>query len=156
MHRFVVLLLALSSIPNVVLAAEPPKLSLLIVDGMNNHDWPRATKILKEILEGSGQFKVEVSTSPSADASKEAWDKWRPDFHEVRRGAEQLQRRPHGQGHPLAQGSREGPGGLRARRRRAGHLPFGQQLLSQLARLQRDDRPGLAGQELRPEPDRQS
>ena len=30
----------------------PPRISLLIVDGMNNHDWPRATRILKEILEG--------------------------------------------------------------------------------------------------------
>ena len=27
------------------------RIRLLIVDGKNNHDWPRATKILKEILE---------------------------------------------------------------------------------------------------------
>ncbi|MGD0899507.1 MAG: ThuA domain-containing protein [Thermoguttaceae bacterium] len=57
-----------------------PRLKLLIVDGMNNHDWPRATKILKEILQGSGRFTVEVSTSPTADASKDAWERWRPDF----------------------------------------------------------------------------
>jgi hypothetical protein len=32
------------------IAAEPqPKLSLLIVDGMNNHDWPR--KVEKALLE---------------------------------------------------------------------------------------------------------
>lgn len=58
----------------------PPKLSLLIVDGMNNHDWPRATRILKEILETSGRFTVDVSTSPPADAPGEAWDRWRPAF----------------------------------------------------------------------------
>src|SRR5205085_151308 len=27
-----------------------PKIRTLIVDGANNHDWPRATKVLKEIL----------------------------------------------------------------------------------------------------------
>jgi len=61
-------------------AAPPPKLSLLIVDGMNNHDWPRATRILKETLANSGRFRVEVSTSPTAGAPKDAWDKWRPEF----------------------------------------------------------------------------
>ncbi len=58
----------------------PPRLSLLIVDGMNNHDWPRATRILKGVLESSGRFTVDVSTSPTADASAEAWDRWRPNF----------------------------------------------------------------------------
>ena len=61
-------------------AAPPSKLSLLIVDGMNNHDWPRATGILKEILENSGFFSVEVSTSPGADASEEPWNRWEPEF----------------------------------------------------------------------------
>jgi hypothetical protein len=46
------LLLALIAAP--ALAAEPaPRLSVLIVDGVNNHDWPRATRILKGILEMS-------------------------------------------------------------------------------------------------------
>ena len=61
-------------------AEQLPKLSVLIVDGMNNHDWPRATRLLKEILESSGRFTVDVSTSPAADASPEAWDRWRPQF----------------------------------------------------------------------------
>jgi len=61
-------------------ATPPPTLSLLIVDGMNNHDWPRATKIFREILGSSGRFTVDVSTSPPADASNEAWDQWRPEF----------------------------------------------------------------------------
>jgi uncharacterized protein len=57
------------------------KISVLIVDGMNNHDWQRGTKLLKAILENSGLFTVEVSTSPtSKNASPEEWAKWRPDF----------------------------------------------------------------------------
>jgi type 1 glutamine amidotransferase len=58
----------------------PAKLSVLIVDGMNNHDWPRATHILKQILQDSGRFTVDVSTSPQAAAPKEQWHAWRPDF----------------------------------------------------------------------------
>ena len=51
---------------------------------MNNHDWPRATKILREILEDSGLFAVDVSTSPPANALKEARDQWRPQFAKYR------------------------------------------------------------------------
>jgi len=61
-------------------SAPSPKHSLLIVDGKNNHDWPRATRILSGFLERSGRFRVDVSTSPAADASKEAWDRWQPDL----------------------------------------------------------------------------
>jgi uncharacterized protein len=59
-------------------AAEP--IPLLIVDGQNNHDGPRATKILKEILEKDRRFHVDVSTTPPAKAQAADWDKWRPDF----------------------------------------------------------------------------
>jgi uncharacterized protein len=64
-------------------SAEKPRqdcIHLLLVDGQNNHDWPRATRILTQILESSGRFRVEVSTTPAANATKEAWDRWRPDF----------------------------------------------------------------------------
>ena len=63
--------------------AEEPRqdrIHLLIVDGINNHDWPRATSILKAFLEGSGRFTVDVSTSPPANASRDAWGQWRPNF----------------------------------------------------------------------------
>ena len=53
---------------------------VLVVDGQNNHDWPRATVILKRILEDSGRFSVEVSTTPPRDAPPDAWAAWRPDF----------------------------------------------------------------------------
>jgi type 1 glutamine amidotransferase len=42
--------------------AEP--LKVLIVDGQNNHDWKSTTPLLKQALEESGLFAVEVATSP--------------------------------------------------------------------------------------------
>lgn len=76
----VCLLLALAATPSLAEEEPSPRLSVLIVDGMNNHDWPRATRILKGVLESSGRFTVDVSTSPTADAPQEAWDRWRPQF----------------------------------------------------------------------------
>lgn len=61
-------------------AAEAPKISVLIVDGINNHDWQRGTQIMKSILEQSGRFTVDVSTTPDAKAPEEAWNSWRPNF----------------------------------------------------------------------------
>ncbi|QDT30336.1 ThuA domain-containing protein [Gimesia panareensis] len=40
------------------------KLSVLLIDGQNNHNWRETTPILKKILENSGKFTVEVSTTP--------------------------------------------------------------------------------------------
>ncbi|HTS26892.1 MAG TPA: ThuA domain-containing protein [Bryobacteraceae bacterium] len=57
-----------------------PKLSVLIVDGVNNHDWKTATRELNSILLATGRFRVDVSTSPPRDAAPEAWASWRPHF----------------------------------------------------------------------------
>lgn len=62
------------------IAIAQPKLSVLIVDGVNNHDWQTATRELRSILLSTGRFRVEISTSPARDAAPEAWSKWRPDF----------------------------------------------------------------------------
>ncbi len=71
-------------LPGAATGAEPApakKIAVLIVDGMNNHDWERATHILKSILLESGRFAtVDVSTSPPAKASQADWDAWKPDF----------------------------------------------------------------------------
>lgn len=40
------------------------KLSVVIVDGMNNHDWAAATAAIQTILESSGRFTVDVCTWP--------------------------------------------------------------------------------------------
>jgi uncharacterized protein len=40
------------------------KLSAVIVDGVNNHDWAAGTRAIQAILEGTGRFTVDVSTYP--------------------------------------------------------------------------------------------
>ena len=46
--------------------AEPAKIKALIIDGQNNHNWAETTPLLKAILENSGRFTVDVSTTPPA------------------------------------------------------------------------------------------
>ncbi len=41
------------------------QIKVLIVDGQNNHQWATTTPLLKRILEESGRFAVEVSTTPA-------------------------------------------------------------------------------------------
>ncbi|MGF1581479.1 MAG: ThuA domain-containing protein [Gemmataceae bacterium] len=43
--------------------ADQPKLKALIVDGQNNHNWRATTPVLKEYLEQTGLFTVEVATT---------------------------------------------------------------------------------------------
>ena len=45
-----------------LLGAEP--LKALIVDGQNNHNWRETTPVLKQLLEETGLFTVDVATSP--------------------------------------------------------------------------------------------
>ncbi|MBI5821940.1 MAG: ThuA domain-containing protein [Verrucomicrobia bacterium] len=70
------------------------KLKALIVDGQNNHSWATTTPVLKWILEESGRFAVDVSTTPPGapkrmlpgqkaefeKTSAALWAKWRPNF----------------------------------------------------------------------------
>ncbi len=60
------------------------KIPVLIVDGINNHDWQTATRELRAMLLASGRFTVDVSTSPPADAPAAAWDAWSPQFAHYR------------------------------------------------------------------------
>lgn len=43
-------------------------LKVLIIDGQNNHAWQETTPVLKQILEASGRFKVDVATVPPKGA----------------------------------------------------------------------------------------
>jgi uncharacterized protein len=70
------LTLCLSAMP--LHAAE--KLKALILDGQNNHDWKGCQPVLKAILEDSGRFTVDVSSSPPANAPADKWSAWRPKF----------------------------------------------------------------------------
>jgi uncharacterized protein len=48
---------------------------VLIVDGVNNHDWQAGTSGIQSILTEAGGFKIDVET-----LSPETLEKWRPDF----------------------------------------------------------------------------
>src|SRR6266436_2961547 len=61
-------------------ARAEPKISVLVIDGINNHDWQAGTRAIREILEGAGRFRVDVSTTPPREAPVSAWDSWRPAF----------------------------------------------------------------------------
>ncbi|MCK4294418.1 MAG: hypothetical protein KAY65_14565 [Planctomycetes bacterium] len=54
------------------------QIKVLIIDGVNNHDWEMTTEATKATLEQTGRFKVDVSTSPRKRASKEEWNAYRP------------------------------------------------------------------------------
>jgi len=56
------------------LTAAPAKLKVLIVDGQNNHQWATTTPLLQRILEDTGRFTVDISTTPPG----KAWFKRQP------------------------------------------------------------------------------
>lgn len=58
------------------LSAAP--IRVLIVDGVNNHDWRAGTAFIKSTLEKTGRFQVDVSTTPTDLES------WRPKFRDYR------------------------------------------------------------------------
>ena len=61
MPRFLTLL-AFGSLAFSAQAAD--KLKVLILDGQNNHNWAVTTPVMKQSLEASGVFSVDVSTAP--------------------------------------------------------------------------------------------
>jgi hypothetical protein len=54
------------------------KVRVLVIDGINNHDWAAGTRAIVGVLRGAGLFAVEVLTAPAAGAA--AWERWRPEF----------------------------------------------------------------------------
>jgi len=61
-------------------ADRPDKLTVLIVDGQNNHNWAAMTPRMKRVLENTGRFKVDVVTTPPARSLPESWDQFWPNF----------------------------------------------------------------------------
>ena len=57
---------ALALLLGAALQAAPAKIKVLILDGQNNHQWAVTSPMLKQILEQTGRFTVDVSTSPAA------------------------------------------------------------------------------------------
>ncbi len=75
----------LLTIATLTLALSAPaanKLKVLIVDGQNNHKWDITTPVLKDALESSTAFTVEVSTTPQKGSPADAWASWNPTFSE--------------------------------------------------------------------------
>lgn len=60
------------------------KLKVLIIDGQNNHKWDITTPVLKNALESSNAFAVEVSTTPPKGAAKDEWTVWKPVFSDYK------------------------------------------------------------------------
>lgn len=56
------------------------KIKVLILTGQNNHDWQRATPLIRQILKEPDLFEVSVSTSPPKDSPAGDWETWQPDF----------------------------------------------------------------------------
>jgi len=59
---------------------ESSKIKLLIIDGMNNHNWQDTTARIIAILQPSGLFDITVSTTPPREATAKTWAQWRPNF----------------------------------------------------------------------------
>jgi hypothetical protein len=61
-------------------ASRKRPLRVLVIDGINNHDWRAATAGIIKILTQTGLFTAEVSTTPPRGAFPAEWDNWKPDF----------------------------------------------------------------------------
>ena len=73
--RLSLLIMVLFLLVNPVFSGD--KITALIIDGQNNHDWKLTTPYLQAILENSGIFDVHVVTTPAAG---EDLSGFRPDF----------------------------------------------------------------------------
>ena len=78
--RFVLAMcIVMLGLADLTMAATDPRIRVLIVDGVSNHDWKLTTALIKGILEPTGMFAVTVSmTPPTKDLP--GWDSWRPRF----------------------------------------------------------------------------
>ncbi|KQV92643.1 ThuA domain-containing protein [Pelomonas sp. Root1237] len=77
---FTALALAAAGLPLLTRAAEAPRIRVLIIEGISNHDWPRRLELVREILARDGAFEVDVSITPPDASDPAAWARWRPDF----------------------------------------------------------------------------
>ncbi|MFC1633429.1 ThuA domain-containing protein [Planctomycetota bacterium] len=55
------------------------RIKILIVDGFSNHNWQQTTRVVRQILEATDIFDIDVSTTP-ASPDAPGWDTWRPRF----------------------------------------------------------------------------
>lgn len=80
-RRGLPLVLALAALPFLTPPARAAeKLRVLIIDGQNNHNWKIMTPPMREALEKTGRFAVDVVTTPPAKSPKDSWNAFTPDF----------------------------------------------------------------------------
>lgn len=79
MKPFAFALLANLLLVSGALASEPaqPPIRVLILDGFSNHDWAHTTALIRQVLEPSGRFRVEVATCPPRSDAP-GFDAFRP------------------------------------------------------------------------------
>ena len=139
--------LLLACLVSSVMATEAPRpIRVLIVDGFSNHDWRLTTRSIRAILEPTGLFSVDVSTSPP-DASVTRLGAVAAGLRRVRRRHPDLQR--HQWRSIVAAARAGGVREVRAPRRRRVRLAFRQQCIRGLAGLQRHHRHRLAQEGIR-------
>lgn len=103
MHRLLVLAALAAAVPGMA-SGPQEKVRILIIDGQNNHNYKAMTPFMKDQLEKTGRFAVDVSTTPPAAPKKareetpdqaaerekktaalvELWGHWRPRFKEYK------------------------------------------------------------------------
>ncbi|MGQ9671918.1 MAG: HEAT repeat domain-containing protein [Candidatus Aminicenantales bacterium] len=81
-HRWLVAVLCLwigglLLAPSLILAQVSPAIQTLLITGQNAHNWPATSAALKQILEDTGLFKVDIVITPSSGAEMK---RFRPDF----------------------------------------------------------------------------
>lgn len=69
-HVFYATILTLACLVNFSSIQAAERLSVLLVDGQNNHQWQQTTPVIKRILENAGIFEVTVSTAPPGPPKK--------------------------------------------------------------------------------------
>ena len=54
-------------------SAADEKIKVLIIDGQNNHEWQKTTPLLDQMLQRSGRFVADVTSTPPAGKAMEAF-----------------------------------------------------------------------------------
>jgi len=85
-RQFVIDSAAIALTSTTPLYARRETLRILIVDGVNNHDWRSATARMRKILLQTGRFQVDVTTTPPREALPAEWPSWKPEFSRYHAG----------------------------------------------------------------------
>lgn len=60
----VMVIIVFASVKPIVAVDSANPIRVLLLSGMNNHDWQQTTPVLKKIYEDSGRFTVDIINTP--------------------------------------------------------------------------------------------